>query len=56
MTLAACLGKILEKQHLKLKTLDKVGENVSLIMNQENKNWITGSIVMSPSRSVQSLK
>jgi hypothetical protein len=36
-------GKILEKQHFELKTLRRVGENVTLTINQEklarSDNW-----------------
>jgi hypothetical protein len=32
--------KILEKQHFKLNTLNRVGENVSLIINQEKNGEI----------------
>jgi hypothetical protein len=36
--------KILERPHFKLKTLNRVGENVSLIINQEKSarsdNWL----------------
>jgi hypothetical protein len=38
-----CFGKILEKHYLELKTLNRVGENVSQITNQEkiarSANW-----------------
>jgi hypothetical protein len=38
-------------------SLKRAGENVSLIMNQEKlPDQITGFIVMSPIRAVQSLK
>jgi hypothetical protein len=38
-----CLGNILEKQHFLLKTVNRVGKNVSLTINKEkmarSDNW-----------------
>jgi hypothetical protein len=48
---------ILEKQHFELKTENRVGENVSLAMNQSKVARLDNLfIAMSPSRAVQSLK